>query len=70
MQIYVEWTSASFAADLIDGAGEAVAEIRQPLGVTAVKDGAFEARFRELIPADWRRRATRAYLSCFEDSHP
>lgn len=63
MQIYVEWTSASFAADLIDAAGEVVAEIRQPLGATAVKDGAFEARFRELIPADWRRRATRAYLS-------
>lgn len=63
MQIYVEWTSSSFAADLIDEVGKAVAEIRQPLGVTAVKDGAFEARFLELIPDDWRRRATVAYLS-------
>lgn len=63
MQIYVEWTSAGFAADLIDEAGTVVAEIRQPIGVNQVKDGAFEARFLELIPGDWRRRAEVAYLS-------
>lgn len=63
MQIYVEWTSAGFAADLIDEAGEMVAEIRQPIGVNQVTDGAFAARFLELIPGDWRRRATVAYLS-------
>ena len=63
MQIYVEWTSASFAADLIDSAGEVVAEIRQPIGVNQVTDRAFEARFLELIPSEWRRCATVAYLS-------
>jgi 2-dehydro-3-deoxygalactonokinase len=63
MQIYVEWTSAAFAADLIDEAGKVAAEIRQPSGVNEVSDGAFERRFLELIPGDWRHRAKVAYLS-------
>jgi len=63
MQIYVEWTSVSFAAELIDADGKVVDQIRHPVGVNQVKDAAFEAQFFALVPADWRRRATIGYLS-------
>lgn len=63
MLIGVEWTSAAFAAELIDTAGRPLDHVREPVGVTAVAAGSFALRFAELIPEGWWNSARHAYLS-------
>lgn len=63
MLIGVEWTSSSFGAELIDGAGAVIAQAHHPVGTNAVGDSGFAARFAELLPADWLGLADAVYLS-------
>lgn len=63
MIIGVEWTSANFAAELIDSDGTILGQRQHPTGTTAVKGGAFARVFASLVPPDWLEHAEAVYFS-------
>lgn len=63
MLISVEWTSASFTAELLQPDGRVAAAVRHTEGTNAVAGHAFEDQFLALVEHDWLAAADAIYFT-------
>jgi 2-dehydro-3-deoxygalactonokinase len=63
MLISVEWTSASFTAELLEPDGRVAATVRHAEGTNAVVGRAFEKRFHALVERDWLAEVDAVYFA-------